>query len=91
MTESAHLIWRLRNERVIQEKGPASLREIHNRWLKQMNNRLSLDCAMRDVMKYDKKAIKMPLVKKTWKKVLKNEHTLSRNWPRDTEVLVGVG
>jgi hypothetical protein len=46
---------------------------------------------MTDVTKYDRKAIKIPLVKKTWKKVLKNERTLSRNWPRDTEVLVGVG
>jgi hypothetical protein len=90
VSESAHLIWRLRNERVINQKDPASHREIHNRWLKQINNRLALDCAMTDERKYDKKAIKVSLVKRTWRKVLKDERHLSRHWPREVGVLVGV-
>ncbi|KAJ7631436.1 ribonuclease H-like protein [Mycena polygramma] len=91
ITESAHLIWRLRNERVINEKEPASVTEIHNRWVHQIQIRLSLDCAMTDKLKYEKKAIKMSLVKGTWKKVLKNEHLLSKDWPREVGVLVGIG
>ncbi|KAJ6630752.1 hypothetical protein B0H10DRAFT_2336653 [Mycena sp. CBHHK59/15] len=46
VSESAHLIWRLRNERVIQEKDAASDREIRNRWLKAINNRITLDCLL---------------------------------------------
>ncbi|KAJ7141073.1 hypothetical protein C8R44DRAFT_762658 [Mycena epipterygia] len=45
ITESAHLIWRFRNERVIQDKGSAPLSKIQNRWLKIINNRLAIDCA----------------------------------------------
>ncbi|KAJ7829234.1 hypothetical protein B0H13DRAFT_1916632 [Mycena leptocephala] len=91
VSESAHLIWRLQNERVINQKDPASHREIHNRWLKQINNRLALDCAMTDDVKYGKKAIKVSLVKGTWRKVLKDERHLSRHWPREVGVLVGIG
>jgi ribonuclease HI len=55
VSESAHLIWRLRNERVIQEKNPASVQEIQNRWRKAINNRLALDCMLTNVAKYAKK------------------------------------
>ncbi|KAJ7033898.1 ribonuclease H-like protein [Mycena alexandri] len=91
ITESAHLIWRLRNERVIQRKGPASLPEIRNRWLKIVNNRLAMDCAMTNGFKFEKKALKMSLVKKTWKNTLKNERKLAKDWPKTVGVLVGVG
>ncbi|KAJ6458943.1 hypothetical protein C8R47DRAFT_994902, partial [Mycena vitilis] len=47
------------------------------------------DCAMTEKLKYEKKAIKMSLVKGTWKKVLKDEHALSKDWPREVGVLVG--
>ncbi|KAJ7763291.1 hypothetical protein B0H16DRAFT_1883688 [Mycena metata] len=87
MSESAFLIWRLRNERVIQEKPPASLVEIHNRWLRTMNIRLKLDCALTDAGKYEKKALKKDLVLKTWVKVLKNEANLPKDWTREAEVL----
>jgi ribonuclease HI len=46
---------------------------------------------MTDEMKYGKKAIKVQLVKGTWRKVLKDERHLSGNWPRGVGVLVGVG
>ncbi|KAJ6458146.1 hypothetical protein C8R47DRAFT_913115, partial [Mycena vitilis] len=76
VSESAHLVWKLRNERVIQQKDPASLQEIQNRWRKAINNRLSLDCMLTNDSKYGKKAIKKSLVKKTWCKVLKDEDRL---------------
>jgi ribonuclease HI len=91
VTESAHLIWRTRNERVIQQSGPAPLAKIQNRWLKIINNRLALDCAMTDKFKYAKKALKISLVKRTWKKTLKDERTLAKDWPKTVGVLVGVG
>ncbi|KAJ7020027.1 hypothetical protein C8F04DRAFT_946324, partial [Mycena alexandri] len=91
ISESAHLVWRLRNERVIKEKPPASLDEIHNRWLRTMNVRLKLDCALTDAGKYGNRALKKDLVLKTWVKVLKNEVNLPEDWTREAEVLVGVG
>ncbi|KAJ7640020.1 hypothetical protein DFH06DRAFT_1138022 [Mycena polygramma] len=91
ITESAHLIWRIRNERVIQEKGSASAVMIKNRWLKIINNRLAIDCVMTDKFKYERKALKTSLVKDTWKSTLKDEQTLARDWPKKVGVLVGVG
>ncbi|KAK6969611.1 hypothetical protein R3P38DRAFT_3336821 [Favolaschia claudopus] len=91
ITESAHLIWRIRNERVIQNTGPAPLAKIRNRWLKTINNRLAIDCAMTDKVKYGKKSLKSSLVKSTWRKTLRGERTLARDRPKTVGVLVGVG
>ncbi|KAJ7039671.1 ribonuclease H-like protein [Mycena alexandri] len=91
ITESAHLVWKLRNERRIQKKNPSALHAIRNRWLKVVNNRLAIDCAMTNKYKYEKKALKISLVKKTWEKTLKDERMLARDWPKTVGVLVGVG
>ncbi|KAJ6594763.1 hypothetical protein B0H19DRAFT_919145 [Mycena capillaripes] len=91
MSESAHLIWRLRCERVIREQDFASNREIHNRWLKSINNRLGMDCALINGAKWGKKVIKKLLVLVTWSKTLKNEDNLPKDWTWETEVLVGIG
>ncbi|KAJ7504026.1 hypothetical protein B0H11DRAFT_1905910 [Mycena galericulata] len=76
---------------VIGGKGPASEREIKNRWCKAINNRLALDCALTDKAKYEKKSINTSVVRKTWSKVLKDEDRLPRDWFREHGVLVGVG
>ncbi|KAJ7158271.1 ribonuclease H-like protein [Mycena crocata] len=52
VSESAHLIWRIRNERVIQQKDPAPIREVESRWIKSINNRLRADCAMTNEAKW---------------------------------------
>ncbi|KAJ7082084.1 hypothetical protein B0H15DRAFT_952760 [Mycena belliarum] len=91
ISESSHLIWRLRCERVIRQKPHATNREIRNRWLKAINNRLGIDCALTDKKKYGKKALKKSLVRKTWAKVLKNEEYLPEDWMREAGVLVGIG
>ncbi|KAJ7860538.1 hypothetical protein B0H13DRAFT_1639476, partial [Mycena leptocephala] len=65
ITESARLIWHTRNERVIQQTGSAPLTKIRNRWLKIINNRLAMDCTMSDKFQYEKKALKVSLVKRT--------------------------
>ncbi|KAJ7170943.1 hypothetical protein C8R43DRAFT_1150631, partial [Mycena crocata] len=91
VSESAHLIWRLRCERVIQEKAPASNNEINNRWLKGINNRLRIDCELTNVIKYGKRSLKKEIVLKTWCKALKKESELPQDWTRETGVLVGIG
>jgi ribonuclease HI len=79
VSESAHLVWRLHNEKVIQQKDSASVPEIHNRWIHQINNRLMIDCAMTNRNKYGKRAIKTAVVKQTWKNVLKDEAILLKS------------
>jgi hypothetical protein len=74
-------------------KGPGTSRETiwhlsaeeartHCHWLKMINNRLDIDCAMTNVFKYEKKALKVSLVKATWTKTLKGERTLAKDWPK---------
>jgi hypothetical protein len=65
--------------------------KIQNRWLRKINMRLAIDCAMTDRLKYEKRALKMSVVKRTWKHTLKDELTLAKDWPRTVGVLVGVG
>ncbi|KAJ7673161.1 hypothetical protein DFH06DRAFT_1359054 [Mycena polygramma] len=81
VSESAHLIW----------KEPASINEIQNRWLKTINNRLGLDCALTNEQKWGKKALNKSIVLETWHGVLKNEGNLPKDWTWETGVLVGIG
>ena len=96
VTESAHLIWKIRNERVIQEdnqpaRPPATRREIRARWESTINARLSEDCALTDAGKYGGKALAKSTVERTWSKVLRDEDDLPHDWWRGkTEVLVGI-
>jgi hypothetical protein len=91
VSESAYLIWCLRNERVIGEKPAASEQEIKNRWCKKINERIALDCLLSDKAKYGVKAVNKHLVLKTWQNTLKNEDRLPEDWTREAGVLVGVG
>lgn len=96
MTESAHLIWKLRNERVIRQsdeaaKGTATRDEISARWLAALNARLTEDCALTDPGKYGKRALKPGLVERTWSSTLDHEDDLPHEWWRGrTGVLVGI-
>ncbi|KAJ7651550.1 hypothetical protein DFH06DRAFT_1420002, partial [Mycena polygramma] len=72
-------------------KEPASEREIHNRWLKTINNRLAMDSTLTNSQKWGKKAINKSLVLETWSKTLKNEVNLPKDWTWETGVLVGIG
>ncbi|KAK7683569.1 hypothetical protein QCA50_013407 [Cerrena zonata] len=95
MTESAYLIWKLRNERRIrhspEENFSHSTTEITNRWYNMINNRLTLDRAMANPAKFAKKALDPDIVLKTWSGVLQNEQDLPNDWIREPEVLVGRG
>jgi len=76
---------------VIGGKNPASEREIKSRWCWTVNNRLALDCALTDTMKYGKKGLRKSVVRKTWTGVLRDEDRLPEEWFRESGVLVGVG
>lgn len=92
MTESAALIWWLRCRRVcgeIKVEDWPDERQIHNMWLKKINERLTIDRASTH-KKYGKNATKNTLVLKTWSGVLKEEHLLPDDWINWPGVLVGL-
>ncbi|KAJ7616193.1 hypothetical protein DFH06DRAFT_1013144 [Mycena polygramma] len=90
VSESAYLIWKLRNERVIQNQNePITTTEIHNRWVQCINDRLDQDCRMTNP-KYKKKAIPYSKVIRTWTGTLKDESYLQPDWPKQHGVLVGI-
>jgi len=80
ISKSAHLIWKLRCERVIRnENTPYTSEEIRNKWYKMMDERLETDCRM-TMPRYGKKGLKTKVVALTWKSTLENEEDLPRNW-----------
>ena len=92
ISESAHLIWKLRCKRISEDKPENEWpkeTEIHNRWLAIINARLTLDRATTN-NKYSKKATKQKVVLDTWKNVLKNEKDLPQNFLKTPGVLVGI-
>ena len=94
MSESAHLIWKLRCERRFakgddpQKHHPE--REIHNRWVHTMNSRLTIDSLSTNVKKFREKATKAKLVLQTWEGCLQSNEELPRNWCGKKGVLVGI-
>ncbi|KAJ6451089.1 hypothetical protein C8R47DRAFT_998661 [Mycena vitilis] len=92
MTESMHLIWKLRCDCVIARDGESpSLNEIHNKWVAQINERLNIDRALTNRIKFGKQYSLPPsLVLETWRGSLLDEDKLPKDWLRDPEVLVGI-
>jgi hypothetical protein len=86
ITESAHLIWILRCERVIREKQHSD-REIQTRWLRAINARLINDKITATKIKRESKY--QHLVKTTWEPLLRQQGVPPENWLNDREVLVG--
>ncbi len=90
MSESAHLIWKIRCERVIQMEGEEiPLNKINNRWIEIMNTRLDLDRKMTH-SKYKKKSLSKKLVQNTWKNTLRDERLFPEDWVTNSRVLVGI-
>ncbi|KAG1856194.1 hypothetical protein C8R48DRAFT_749170 [Suillus tomentosus] len=92
--ESAHLIWKLRCERVIkfnnEEDKFHSKNEICNRWILTINKRLKYDKILTNTARYGKRALKESLVLQTWSGVLLDEDDLPDNWIKHAGVLVGI-
>ena len=93
ISETAYLIWKMRNERRIRDEDAPpenSPTQIINRWTHTINKRLTIDRALTDNVRFRKKALDKKLVKATWSNCLKNENGLPSDWTRLTGVLVGI-
>ncbi|KAI1786135.1 hypothetical protein LXA43DRAFT_869561, partial [Ganoderma leucocontextum] len=93
LTESAHLIWKLRCERAIgRGGGPGSdhtTREVEARWYAAMNKRLHLDTAQTNRC-FGAKALDKARVEQTWAGVVERDgDTVEGHWFAMTGVLVG--
>ena len=86
ISESAHLIWVLRCDRVINDN-PHTPEEIKSRWLKAINSRLTDDKII--ATKTQRGKVTRKLVESTWHKALQKYSTIPRNWIHIREVLVG--
>jgi hypothetical protein len=86
LTESAHLIWVLRCERVIQQKNH-NANEITTRWLNNINKRLTEDKIIATKIKRNRTTIRK--VEATWEGVLKKTWDLPNEWIYQREFLVG--
>ncbi|KAJ7239144.1 hypothetical protein C8J57DRAFT_1086539, partial [Mycena rebaudengoi] len=89
MTESAHLIWKLRCESVIGNDGVApTINKVHNRRLHMINERIKIDISLTSELKYGKEySLASFPVLDTWKWTLKDEEGLPENWIRGPGVL----
>ena len=88
ISESAHLIWVLRCERVIQEHSHTA-NETYHRWLRAINTRLTDDKIIATRIKRDEKSERK--VRNTWEHVLRKQEDLPDDWITSREVLVGRG
>ncbi|KAJ7339888.1 hypothetical protein DFH08DRAFT_704917 [Mycena albidolilacea] len=91
ISESAYLIWLLRNERVISRDGaPATEEGIKNRWKFAINQRLQVDKTLANRPTRGKRPALAPkLVLDTWSNILDDERSLPADWLREPRVLVG--
>ncbi|KAJ7314480.1 hypothetical protein DFH08DRAFT_716566 [Mycena albidolilacea] len=89
ISESAYLIWLLRNERVISRDGtPATEEEIKNRWKSTINQRLQVDKTLANRPTRGKHPVLAPkLVLDTWSNILDDERSLPADWLREPRVL----
>ncbi|KAJ7098413.1 hypothetical protein C8R44DRAFT_642913, partial [Mycena epipterygia] len=91
MSESAYLIWKLRNNHVISRDGaPTTEEEIVNKWKFAINQRLQVDITLANrPIKGKRPALAPKLVLKTWSGTLDRERSLPTDWLREPRVLVG--
>ena len=94
VSETAYLIWKMRNERRIRDgdspENGSTESETFNRWTHALNKRLTIDCALTNDRRFGKHSINKRLVKRTWEGCLKNEESLPPNWYQLKGVLVGI-
>ncbi len=89
-TEAAHLIWRLRCERVIQNEGTEfSVTEVTNRFYSALDSRLNLD-RRTAAMTTSKKGLRPQEVEQVWLPILERRDNLPPRWVVDSGVLVGI-
>ncbi|KAI1791996.1 hypothetical protein LXA43DRAFT_888323, partial [Ganoderma leucocontextum] len=92
-TESLHLIWKLRCERVIQNDGePFTRTEIRNRWYATIEGRLDMERMVVAALPRTKKSRgkKIEQFEETWLPIIENTHKLPYDWATNCGVLVGI-
>ncbi|KAH9834580.1 uncharacterized protein C8Q71DRAFT_711257 [Rhodofomes roseus] len=91
--ETAHLIWKLRCERVIghadEDGWEHSRREIIRRWYATINRRLQIDMIATN-KRFGHLAKNRALVWSTWTGTIGDELGLQEDWTRVPRVLVGI-
>lgn len=93
VSETAYLIWKIRNERRIRDGDTTTdipNEMVERRWTNAINKRLTIDRFLTNENRFGKHAIEPKLVKATWTNCLKNEDSLPADWPNKTGVLVGI-
>ncbi|KAK0452739.1 uncharacterized protein EV420DRAFT_1273683 [Desarmillaria tabescens] len=95
MTETIHLIWKIRCQRRIQRgdddpSGWHTREEIRGLWITAMNRRLMIDRMLVDKRRYGSKALTKAVVLAMWKGTLLNEKALPEDWLDQSGVLVGI-
>ena len=82
ISETAYLIWKIRNERRIRdsdgEERVGIERETETRW--KMNKRLTNDRFLTNSTRFGKRALNEGLIKRTWTGCLDNEEALPQGW-----------
>ena len=95
VSESAYLIYRLRNERKFDREDDEpeksfTITEIERRWHRTINDRLTEDRLKANTFHRTKRAINKDLVLETWNGTLENQDSLPPDWIGwKTGVLVG--
>ncbi|KAJ3733993.1 hypothetical protein DFJ43DRAFT_1131013 [Lentinula guzmanii] len=87
-SESTHLIWKLRCERVIQGRNSPSPEEVTRKWKKSIEARIGLDRLM-VTAQFRKRSLSKGLVERTWRSVISDEDNLPEDWTGEAGVLVG--
>ena len=92
VSETAYLVWKLRNERRIRDdEGPIQTDdEVRKRWTHAVNKRAHPDRLLTNSARFKKNAIEAKLVKATWSGCLAGEEDLPSDWPTAKGVLVGI-
>ncbi|KAJ3008140.1 hypothetical protein NUW54_g3267 [Trametes sanguinea] len=89
--ESAHLIWKLRCERVIAKNGAEfTEREVTNRWYSTLNKRLAIDRRVVSLLSGKRKLLKATKLDAAWRPILEGLEDPSADWVADSGVLVGM-
>ena len=91
VSETAYLIWKLRNERRIQDdEGLVQSTNEVIRWTNTLNKRLTIDRMLTNKAQFRKNTLDGGLVKSTWRNCLRDEEDLPTDWPTARGVLVGM-
>ena len=88
ISESAHLIWKLRNDQIINGNQLTPL-EVQNKWRNTINARLEIDCLSINPS-FKSRSNKAQIIKQTWRRVINHKEDLPREWTKKSGVLVDI-